>query len=257
MEEDIAVSNTLLDLNELQCHPGPDLETQGWEELVSPCDWGCGSHREPSLTSVSRMALCWACMFPRPATACGSSVILCSPSGSTSLSDSATPLCRTAHHLGCSTWAADPCSCHPAFFSRGQQLTDVLQSAHVGKLLLQKFLHAPACTHRNHFDAAAVVRAEGGVKGHGVQGQLLDPSLLYMHQGVYFESEQSHSLSSRVLIRCMACPTLSPSHQHSLVSEVQLLGVRVVVNKEASLNGVQVHLGAREMGPMKCLWTKC
>lgn len=67
--------------------------------------------------------------------------------------------------------------------------------------------------------------------------------LLYMHQGVYFESEQSHNLSSTILIRCMGCPTLSPSHQHSLVAEVQLLGVGIVVNEEAALNGVQVHLG--------------
>lgn len=29
MEEDIAVPNTLLDLNELQCHPGPNLATHG------------------------------------------------------------------------------------------------------------------------------------------------------------------------------------------------------------------------------------
>lgn len=52
----------------------------------------CRSCHEPFLTSVSRTALCWAGMLPRPATAWGSSVILCSPSGSTSLSDSATPL---------------------------------------------------------------------------------------------------------------------------------------------------------------------
>lgn len=58
-----------------------------------------GSHQAcPALglTSVSRTALCWARMLPRPATACGSSVMLCSPSGSASLSDSPAPL-RGAH----------------------------------------------------------------------------------------------------------------------------------------------------------------
>lgn len=73
--------------------------------------------------------------------------------------------------------------------------------------------------------------------------------LLSMHQGVYFESEQSCHLSSRLLIRCMGCPTLRPCHQHSLVTEVQLLGVGVVVNEEAAFNGVQVHLGAETRGP--------
>lgn len=32
------------------------------------------------------------------------------------------------------------------------------------------------------------------------------------------------------------------------MSEVQLLGVGIVVNKEAALNGIQVHLGAEARG---------
>lgn len=92
------------------------------------------------------------------------------------------------------------------------------------------------------------------MKSLRVQGQFHTLPLLCMHQGVYFESEQSHGLSSRVLIRRMGYPTSSPSHQHSLVSEVQLLGVRVVVNKEAALNGVQVHLGGQEEVPTRYLY---
>jgi hypothetical protein len=33
-----------------------------------------------------------------------------------------------------------------------------------------------------------------------------------------------------------------PRSQHSLMAEVQLLGVRVVVNQKAAFDGVQVHL---------------
>lgn len=48
------------------------------------------------------------------------------------------------------------------------------------------------------------------MKSHSVQGQLLALALQCMHQGVYFESEQSHGLSSRALIKCMGCPTAVP-----------------------------------------------
>lgn len=70
--------------------------------------WGC--QRKPplplDLTSVRRMALCWARMLPRPAMAWGSSVMLCSPSGSASLSDSPAPLCEghTAHQGISGSW---------------------------------------------------------------------------------------------------------------------------------------------------------
>lgn len=134
VEEDIAVPDTLLDFNELQCHPGPNLPTQGDGRRVRLA-LGLGADRATiaTLTSVSRMALCWACMLPRPATAWGSSVVLCSPSGSTSLSESPTPLCKTTGYLGRSTGAA---ATHQLSYLRGQQLTDVLQSAHVRELLL-------------------------------------------------------------------------------------------------------------------------
>lgn len=45
-----------------------------------------------ALTSVRRTALCWDAMLPRPEQACGSSVILCSPSCSASLSERFAPL---------------------------------------------------------------------------------------------------------------------------------------------------------------------
>lgn len=53
---------------------------------------------------------------------------------------------------------------YPTPSSRGQQLTDVLQAAHVGELLLEKLLHPSTCTHRNDFDATieAGVREDGG-----------------------------------------------------------------------------------------------
>ena len=99
VEQHVALSDPLLDLDELQRHPRPNLEE--WQKTgrgVSPSS-GMGEHQACpalSLTSVSRTALCWARMLPRPATACGSSVMLCSPSGSASLSDSPAPL-RWAH----------------------------------------------------------------------------------------------------------------------------------------------------------------
>ena len=45
-----------------------------------------------TLTSVRRTALCWDAMLPRPEQACGSSVMLCSPSCSASLSERFAPL---------------------------------------------------------------------------------------------------------------------------------------------------------------------
>lgn len=45
-----------------------------------------------TLTSVRRTALCWDAMLPRPEQTCGSSVMLCSPSCSASLSDRFAPL---------------------------------------------------------------------------------------------------------------------------------------------------------------------
>lgn len=49
-------------------------------------------HWEETLTSVRRTALCWDAMLPRPEQTCGSSVMLCSPSCSASLSDRFAPL---------------------------------------------------------------------------------------------------------------------------------------------------------------------
>lgn len=141
------------------------------EESFLP--WGC--QRKPplplGLTSVSLTALCWARMLPRPAMAWGSSVMLCSPSGSASLSDSPAPLCEghTAHHRISGSWDSSGipwtmAASYPTPSSRGQQLTDVLQAAHVGELLLEKLLHPSTCTHRNDFDATieAGVRENGG-----------------------------------------------------------------------------------------------
>lgn len=104
VEQHVALSEPLLDLDELQRHPRPNLEErQKAGRGVSPSS-GMGEHQACpalSLTSVSRTALCWARMLPRPATAWGSSVMLCSPSGSASLSDSPAPL-RGAHEgLSC------------------------------------------------------------------------------------------------------------------------------------------------------------
>lgn len=96
VKQHIPFPNALLDLDKLQCHPRPNLEGHGGK--VSPSLGSRGCQRKPllllGLTSVSRMALCWARMLPRPAIAWGSSVMLCSPSGSASLSDSPAPLCR-------------------------------------------------------------------------------------------------------------------------------------------------------------------
>lgn len=120
---------------------------------------------------MSRTALCWARMLPRPAMAWGSSVMLCSPSGSASLSESPAPLCGTrgtqqviTDSRGSSRVPWTAVTSHPEPSSRGQQLADVLQAAHVGELLLQELLHPSTRAHRNHLDATAgQKRCEVGV----------------------------------------------------------------------------------------------
>lgn len=144
VEQHVPLPHTLLDFDELQRHPRPDLERQGGR-VSSPSGLGAASEVTsaarpalgPGLTSVSLTALCWARMLPRPATAWGSSVMLCSPSGSASLSDSPAPLCKG--HAKVSRGQQVPRTeliSHPAPSSRGQQLADVLQTAHVRELLL-------------------------------------------------------------------------------------------------------------------------
>lgn len=66
-----------------------------------------------------------------------------------------------------------------------------------------------------------------------------------MRQGVYFETKQSQSLSSSAVIsRTEATPP--PHPEDSLMAEIQLLGVGVVVDEKAALDGVQVHLEGKE-----------
>lgn len=100
VEQHVPLPHAFLDFDELQRHPRPNLQRRG-EESALPQGWelpevtsATGPAPGLGLTSVSRTALCWARMLPRPATAWGSSVMLCSPSGSASLSDSPAPLCR-------------------------------------------------------------------------------------------------------------------------------------------------------------------
>lgn len=87
----------------------------------------------------------------------------------------------------------------PTPSSRGQQLADVLQAAHVGELLLEKLLHPTTCAHRNDFDAAAGARVSKQ-GGQGSWGRLHPPTLSTVRQSVYFDTEQSQSLSSSAVI---------------------------------------------------------
>lgn len=88
------------------------------------------------------------------------------------------------------------------------------------------------------------------MNGHGVHGQLSALSCTCIR--AFTLSLSNHTTSAAEFssgARVSHTESLPPSHQHSLVSEVQLLGVRVVVNEEAALNGVQVHLGVEARGP--------
>lgn len=91
-------------------------------------------------------------------------------------------------------------------------------------------------------------RGRTGVRSHGVAEQLHPPPTLSMvHRSVYFETKQSQRLSSRAVISCRAGPHPPPHPTpDSLMAEIQLLGVRVVVDEKAALDGVQVHLEGRE-----------
>lgn len=188
--------------------------------------------------------------MPRPATAWGSSVVLCSPSGSTSLSESPTPLCTTTGYLGRSTGQLPPTTSFLTYVASSSLMS-------CSRLMLGNFSCKSFFMLRLAPTGTTLTLLQGRDWGRGDGSRsprsALCP-LLSMHQGIYFESEQSHNLSSRTLIRCMGVlhgfpPSLPPSHQHSLVSEVQLLGDWVVVNEQAALNGVQVHLGAEAKGP--------
>lgn len=71
-----------------------------------------------------------------------------------------------------------------------------------------------------------------------------------VRQGVYFETEQSRSLSSSTVIsRTQSSTAHLPPPLYSLVAEIQILGVRVVVDEKAALDGIQVHL---ERGTAPC-----
>lgn len=108
------------------------------------------------LTSVRRTALCWDAMFPRPEYTCGSSVMLCSPSCSASLSERFAPL-----REGKLLQTADICRAHLienytcTRTLLHQELTDIFKLAHVGELLLHQLLDAAAHAHRDDFQAAA------------------------------------------------------------------------------------------------------
>lgn len=70
-----------------------------------------------------------------------------------------------------------------------------------------------------------------------------------VRQGVYFETEQSRSLSSSTVISRTQTRTAAYPALYSLVAEIQVLGVRVVVDEKAALDGIQVHL---ERGTASC-----
>lgn len=92
-----------------------------------------------------------------------------------------------------------------------------------------------------------MVGTEGEVKGHGVQGQL--SALSYTCIRAFTLSLSNHTISAADFSSGAWGVPQSPSYRHSLVAEVQLLGVGIVVNEEAALNGVQVHLEAEARGP--------
>lgn len=118
-------------------------------------------------------------------------------------------------------WSVVPLTPHlqPQPSSRGQQFTDVLQATHVGELLLEKLLHPTTGTHRDHLDAAVGVRGRWGW-GSGAMGSQVSstlPALSTVRQCVYFEIEQSQSLSSCAVISRtwgQATPANSPLRTH-------------------------------------------
>ena len=146
-------------------------------------------------------------------------------------------------------WSVVPPTPHlqPQPSLRGQQFTDVLQATHVGELLLEKLLHPTTGTHRDHLDAAAGV---GGRRGWG-SGATGHRSALPCQPfprcvSAFTETEQSQSLSScAVSSRTWGQATPQFPTENSLVTQIQLLGVRVVVDEKAALDGVQVHLGEK------------
>lgn len=81
---------------------------------------------------------------------------------------------------------------------------------------------------------------EPGCENGGVKrltgDQLHPPTLSTVRQSVYFGTEQSQRLSRSVVIS----RTGGPAHpsQYSLMPEIQLLGVGIVIDEKAALDGV-------------------
>lgn len=96
MIKDIPLPHSFLYLHQLQSHTRTNLRSAQYnnsgasQELLSHCFQKY--HFLSTPTSVRRTALCWDAMLPRPEQACGSSVMLSSPSCSASLSERFAPL---------------------------------------------------------------------------------------------------------------------------------------------------------------------
>lgn len=164
-----------------------------------------------------------------------------------------------------------------------QQFTNVLQSAQVGKPLLQQLLHTLAHPHRHNLQAAAgrVVVSQCWVPGrvgpclwdtavsHPPQYQVdekVPPSPLHhdmrprpcpipstptpttgRHQSVYWTNHRCISrLYSHHCLQLSKVPRLEVigQPQYLLVSDIQELCVGIVANQHTSLNGVEADLGA-------------
>lgn len=118
-----------------------------------------------TLTSVRRTALCCDAMLPRPEQTCGSSVMLCSPSCSASLSDRFAPLKTKKKNSSEGTRVSKLSALlhqdersKECTYTRSllyQQLTDVLKLVHVGEPLLHQLLDSTAHSDRDDFQAAA------------------------------------------------------------------------------------------------------
>lgn len=169
MIKDVPLSHAFLYLRQLQSHARTNLRTQ----QQFRCHPSIVAHivfklySLSFLTSVRRTALCWDAMLPRPEYTCGSSVMLCSPSCSASLSERFAPLRVAAEHrilhqitdIGTTAMPFDPrtktLACLQEKPLLHHQLTDVLKLAHVGELLLHQLLDPTAHPHRDDLQAAA------------------------------------------------------------------------------------------------------
>lgn len=177
VEQHISLPNSLLNLDELQRHSGPDLEGHR-EESVLPRGWGC--QRKPPLPAGPHLSEPHGTLLGPHVAAPGDGLRqLCNimlpvrlrltlrqpraPVRWTHRAQQGMPGSRDSSGV---PWAVVSPALPPL---RGQQLADVLQAAHVGELLLEELLHPLTCTHRNNFDATAGTEAsKGAVRGHGV-----------------------------------------------------------------------------------------